>query len=168
MRVPNVAATRAVYNHRVRRSPNRTASVRLPAARSVGMSRRLLTTSSAQATNPAAQPMPMLNPVISSTLTYVVPAVATSPKNAKTNTSPSPRYPYGRGPPVYPHAAAMLATPTATSHQDVDAARAKPATAATPNAANAARLTATGDARPDATRRTGPTRPASVPRTPSE
>ena len=38
-------------------SPSRTASVRLPATVSVGMSRRLLTTSSAQARQPAAQPI---------------------------------------------------------------------------------------------------------------
>ena len=52
----NVATTRARYSHLVRRSPRRTASVRLPAARSVGMSRRLLTTRSAQAMNPARAP----------------------------------------------------------------------------------------------------------------
>jgi hypothetical protein len=32
--------------------------------------------------------------------TKEVPTVATTPKKANTNTSPSPRYPYGRGPPV--------------------------------------------------------------------
>ena len=54
------------------------------------------------------------------------------------------------------------------SHHDVVAARTRPATAATPNAPNAARLTAPGGLSPDATSRTGPTRASSVPRTPSE
>ena len=72
-------------------SPSRTASVRLPATVSVGMSRRLLTTSSAQATAPTAHPITTLSAVIVSTATYVVPTVATSPKNVNTNTSPSPR-----------------------------------------------------------------------------
>ena len=44
----------------------------------------------------------------------------------------------------------------------------RPAAAATPNATNAAKRTALGDARPDAVRRSGPARVASVPRTPSE
>ena len=64
--------------------------MRLPATVSPGMSRRLLTTSSEQDRQPAAQPITMLSPVIRSTATYVVPTVATSPKNTNTNTSPSP------------------------------------------------------------------------------
>ena len=43
-----------------------------------------------------------------------------------------------------------------------------PAAAATPKARKAARLTWAADLSPEATRRTGPTRAASVPRTPSE
>ena len=61
----------------------------------------------------------------------------------------------------------MLATPTTSSHHEVVAASTNPATAATPKAPKAARLTAEGYASPLATRRTGPTRTSSVPRTPS-
>ena len=56
-RSTNAATSRATYSHRVRASPSRTASVRLPAAVSDGMSRRLLTTSSAHARHPAAHPI---------------------------------------------------------------------------------------------------------------
>ena len=48
-------------------------------------------------------------------------------------------YPYGVEPPVYPHAAAMHATPTSSSHHVVAAANARPTSAATPNAASVAR-----------------------------
>ncbi len=61
----------------------------------------------------------------------------------------------------------MHAAPTTISHGLVASASARPASAATPKDTNAARLTAAGAASPDATRRTGPTRAVSVPRTPS-
>ena len=57
--------------------------------------------------------------------------------------------------------------PTSSSHHDVVAASASPASAASPRQPSAARLTADGDAVPDATSRIGPTRTSSVPRTPS-
>ncbi len=62
----------------------------------------------------------------------------------------------------------MARTPTAISHQAVVAASTSPAAAATANAANAATFTDFGEAAPEPTRRIGPTRSSSVPRTPSE
>ena len=59
------------------------------------------------------------------------------------------------------------AAPTATSHHDDNAASTSPATPATAKAASAAAFTADGVATPDPTSRSGPTRSASVPRTPS-
>ena len=53
-------------------------------------------------------------------------------------------------------------------HNPVSTTSTRPATAATPKQANAARFTDRGSARPEPTRRIGPTRTASVPRTPSE
>ena len=62
----------------------------------------------------------------------------------------------------------MAATPTSSSQGSTTSESTRPATAATPNARNAARFTAPGVARPVAVRRTGPLRSLSVPRTPSE
>ena len=50
--IANGSSAQAAYSSRVRWSPATTASVRLPVAVSVGMSRRLLMTSSAQASSP--------------------------------------------------------------------------------------------------------------------
>ena len=60
-------------------------------------------------------------------------------------------------------------TPTASSHQwPVSTTSTSPASPATAKLTRAARLTAAGAARPEPTRRSGPTRSASVPRMPSE
>ncbi len=86
-----------------------------------------------------------------------------------TPTSPSPRYPYGLRPPVYPQAARIAAAPTASSHHwPVSHTRIVPSTAARPKALNAAAFTEPGLAVPDAVSRIGPTRSTSVPRMPSE
>ena len=135
---------------------------------SVGMSRTLLTTRMAHANSPTTSEPHHAAPGTYSTCTYAEPTVATNPKNTSTITSPRPRYPYGLGPPVYSHAAAMAATPTSSSHGSTISESTRPATAATPNESNAARFTAPGVASPVAVRRTGPLRSLSVPRTPSE
>ena len=96
----NAAMTHARYSRRVRASPSRTASVRFPLAASVGMSRRLFATRIATASSPSAVPAHHASAVTVSTITKVVPHVATSPKNTNTITSPSPRPAYGRGPPL--------------------------------------------------------------------
>jgi len=62
----------------------------------------------------------------------------------------------------------MHAAPTATSHHDVAAASTSPATAPPAKVSTEAVSTARGEAKPWATRRTGPMRSASVPRMPSE
>src|ERR1017187_4727182 len=61
----------------------------------------------------------------------------------------------------------MQAAPTASSHHDVTAASASPATPATQNKPNAAAFTCRGGASRAATSRTGPTRRSSEPRPPS-
>ena len=63
--------------------------MRLPATRSVGMSRRLLATRIAQASAPMPMPAYTAPGSHDSVWTYVVPITATSPKNTKTITSPS-------------------------------------------------------------------------------
>jgi hypothetical protein len=68
---------------------------------------------------------------------------------------------------VYSQPAATERAPTRNSHGVVASASAVPAAAATAKASHAARLTEAGAASPLATSRTGPTRSASVPRTPS-
>jgi hypothetical protein len=160
------AASSSTYIQRAFASPSRTASVRLPTSRSVGMSRRLLITNSAHARQPAAHPASHPTAVICSTTTYIDPIVATSPKNTNTNSSPSrgTRTAWARR--CAPRSEDRGPLP-AISHHVVTAARASPATAAAPKASSAARFTAPGAASPLATRRTGPTRTSSVPRTPS-
>jgi len=54
------------------------------------MSRRLLTISSAQASSPAGTEAASASQLNRSICTYAVPVTATTPKNANTNTSPSP------------------------------------------------------------------------------
>ncbi len=71
-------------------------------------------------------------------------------------------------PPVYPQAASTDSAPTIKIHHEDVAASASPATQATTNEINAARFTAFAEAKPDAVKRTGPTRTSSVPRIPSE
>src|SRR6476619_8376191 len=91
-------------------APTRTASVRFPVAVSVGTSRTLLASRMAQARRPTTSEPHHAAPGTYSTCTYAEPTVATNPKNTSTITSPRPRYPYGLGPPVYSHAAALAAT----------------------------------------------------------
>ena len=62
----------------------------------------------------------------------------------------------------------MQARPIAISHQLVVTASTNPATQAIPKQTNAARFTSAAGAAPAPTNRIGPTRSASVPRTPSE
>jgi hypothetical protein len=64
------------------------------------MSRRLLTISSAQDSRPAG--IAAISPSQDSRFisTNAVPATAPIPKNANTDSSPKPLYPYGRDPPV--------------------------------------------------------------------
>ena len=157
-----------LYKARVFLSPRRTARVSLPTSVSPGMSRKLLMTSRATAKQPTAIDAYTHNNVTCCVTAYIVPHVATNPKNTNTKSSPSPMYPYGLGPPVYSHPAPMQAAPTTTNHNDVASAMSRPVNAATPNAINAARLTTCGDTRPEPTSRKGPTRFSSVPRTPSE
>ena len=85
------SSAHAAYSSRVRWSPASTASVRLPVAASVGISRRLLITSSAQASSPTGTAAASASKATMSICTYAVPATAASPKNRKTETSPSAR-----------------------------------------------------------------------------
>ena len=64
--------------------------------------------------------------------------VATRPKNTKTNSSPNPRYPYGRGPPVRAHPAMPHTRPRGISHHVTRAASPRPARPAIPKARSAA------------------------------
>ena len=80
-----------VYSTLVRWSPRTTASVRLPVWLSVGMSRRLLMTSSAQASRPIAADAANGSQVSVCICTYAVPATAARPKNTKTDSSPRAR-----------------------------------------------------------------------------
>jgi len=68
-----------------------TASVRLPVALSVAMSRRLLATRIAQASAPTPTPAARLGHVSRPAWVKVVPSTATMPKNTKTLTSPKAR-----------------------------------------------------------------------------
>ena len=72
----------------------------MPDKVSVGMSRRLLMTSSAQASNPTGSAAASASQGSESISTNVVPATAASPKNTNTAISPRPWYPYGWRPPV--------------------------------------------------------------------
>ena len=72
------------------RLPISTVSVRLPARRSWSRSRRLLASSTAHAMSPAPTPPSQASCGTMPACTNVVPTVATSPKNTKTNTSPRP------------------------------------------------------------------------------
>src|ERR1700685_979416 len=96
----NGASRKTRYVTRALASPIRTASVRFPDDASDVMSRRLLIISRAHESSPAgtdaASPSHDRRPLS----TYAVPAPAATPKNTKPDPSPSPRYPYGRGPPV--------------------------------------------------------------------
>ncbi len=86
----NGTSKATTYPVRVRASPSLTARVRLPACVSVGMSRRLLTISRAQASSPAGTEAASPSQLNRDVSTYAVPATATTPKNANTKTSPSP------------------------------------------------------------------------------
>src|SRR6185503_16370646 len=116
----------AWYSTRVRASPRRTASVILPDCLSVGMSRRLLATSTADDSEPIATASANPTQSTPSAWVYCVPSTATRPKNTNTAISPSPRYPYGLLPPVYNHAPAIHAAPTAISHGALNHASATP------------------------------------------
>ena len=96
----NGTSAHPVYSARVRASPSMTASVRLPATVSDGMSRRLLITSSAQASRPTGNAATTPSQGSERISTYVVPATAARPKNTNTAISPKPWYPYGCCPPV--------------------------------------------------------------------
>ena len=128
-----------------------TASVRLPAAVSVGMSRRLLATRIAQARQPIADAGGQRGELerLASARTSCRPR-----RPARRRRRPSPRRARGsrRGACRRCRTTPRRCTtrPSATSHQAVVAASTRPATAATPNAANAARFTAAGDATPGA------------------
>ena len=65
--------------------------MRFPVTLSVGMSRRLFTTSSAQASAPHPMPPATAVAVTRSSWTYAVPMVATRPKKTNTDSSPSAR-----------------------------------------------------------------------------
>jgi hypothetical protein len=69
---------------------------------------------------------------------------------------------------VYVTAAMIASNPISRSHGFTTSDSTAPTTAATPKETTAALRTAAGDASPLATRRTGPRRFLSVPRTPSE
>ena len=64
------------------------------------MSRMLFASKIATASSPMTAPHHHEAAVTVSTITNVVPHVATSPKNTNTMTSPSPSPAYGRGPPL--------------------------------------------------------------------
>ena len=74
----------------MRSRPSRTASVRLPARRSVSRSRTLLTTRIAEASSPTGTASTSASHSIRSTCAKYEPVTATTPKNRNTNTSPSP------------------------------------------------------------------------------
>jgi hypothetical protein len=80
-----------LIQHRVRASPSRTASVILPDSLSVGMSRRLLATRTADDSEPIATASASPTQSTRSAWVYCVPSTATRPKNTNTATSPSPR-----------------------------------------------------------------------------
>ena len=89
--IANAAAARTARRYRVRCRPMSVASVRLPAAASLSMSRRLFSTRIALARKPIEHPKRIARGVIRSDSTYTVPHVATSPKKTNTNSSPRPR-----------------------------------------------------------------------------
>ena len=149
-------------------SPRRTASVRLPVAASLGMSRRLFTTSSAVASSPTGTEA--LDREGREPLDLHV-GRAGGGHHAEEHEDEEltePGVAVGPGPPGVEPRGGDGHHPDPDRATSVAAARASPATAATPKATNAARFTAAGLRAPLATRRTGPTRSSSVPRTPSE
>src|SRR3954452_18274243 len=157
------------YSPRARARPSRTANVRFPARRSVSRSRTLLTTRIAAATSPTGTASTNASHVSFSTCAKYDPVTATTPKNRKTNTSPRPSYPYGRGPPVYSTPARIDAAPTSSSCQPAVTIRYTPASTASPNATYVATSTWRGGTSPPAVTRTGPSRSSvSAPRRASE
>ena len=86
-KAPNTITANSV---RARGRPSRTASVRLPARRSVSRSRTLLTTRIADASRPTGTASTNASHVSRSTCAKYEPLTATTPKNRNTNTSPRP------------------------------------------------------------------------------
>ncbi|CDQ43311.1 hypothetical protein BN1047_01176 [Mycolicibacterium neoaurum] len=86
-----VSATRPENSRRVRASPRRTARVIFPDSVSVGMSRRLLATNTAEDSDPTPTASATPTQSTRNAWVYWVPSTATSPKNTKTATSPRPR-----------------------------------------------------------------------------
>ena len=161
-------ATQPAYSTLVRWSPSTTASVRLPVCASVGMSRRLLMTSSAQASRPDRRRRGHRQPGQRPSLDvgraghgdqaeeheHRDLAERRGTRRAgcrRCRTRPPPRRP--RRP----------AAATTTSPRPAPG----PPRPATAKQASAAASTCRGRARPEATSRTGPTRTSSVPRIPS-
>src|ERR1051326_326771 len=133
------------------------------------MSRRLFATSTATASNPIETAAHHARGPTCLACTYVVPAVASSPKKRNTLSSPSPADAYGFGPPEYRTAPRIAKARNSSNHQLLARATNTPAAAATANEVAAAAATARGAFRPLAVNRTGPTRDAvSTPRFPSE
>ena len=81
---------KTVKRVRERSSPSRTASVRLPAAASVGMSRMLLARLTDAEIAPMASAHRKPSHVTRPDWVYSVPITATRPKKMNTDTSPSP------------------------------------------------------------------------------
>ena len=86
----NDTITIAANSTRARSRPSLTASVRLPARRSVSTSRTLLTTRIAEASSPTGTASANASQRSSSVCTKYDPTTATIPKKRNTNSSPSP------------------------------------------------------------------------------
>jgi hypothetical protein len=82
--------TIAIHSRRARSRPSLTASVRLPARRSVSMSRTLFTTRIAADSRPTGTDRAKASQTSSSVCTKYEPVTATTPKKRKTNSSPRP------------------------------------------------------------------------------
>src|SRR5829696_1542716 len=109
------------------------------------MSRRLFATRIATARRPITTPHHHDDAVTVSTITNVVPQVASRPKKRNTITSPRPSDANGHGPPLYIRVASSASAPTARINTgDVATARTRPTTAAIATQANAALSTARG------------------------
>ena len=143
------------------RCPSRTASVRLPTALSVGMSRRLFTISSAHASSPTGTASQSTLASSRSCCTNAVPHCGDEPEEHEHGDLAEPaRGIRLRSARVQRPARARHSAPAAMSHGVVSRARTIPATAAMHTITIAAAATARGGASPEATRRRGPMRAA--------
>src|SRR5271154_3945518 len=108
-------ASNAWYRMRVLLSPRRTANVILPDCPSVGMSRKLLATNTADDSAPVVTANTRPTQSTRNAWVYWAPSRATSPKTTNPAPPQNPAKPCGLAPPVYSQAPAMQNAPTAIS-----------------------------------------------------